>query len=208
MDTCRFCNGTGDRPDAKKETCRTCNGNGQVHIAHGPFHVSQTCPGCGGLGVSRESLCVKCDGGGRVSATHSFKVVIPPGVDSDQALRIQNGGMKGIRGGGYGDLILIPRVLPHSEFTRQGADLHCLVRVPYITAILGGSVEVPGVNSIHHITIAPGTVAGTVLTLNGYGLPTLHNPAIRGNIYAKVNIDVLVALKKEQLDELARFSGF
>jgi molecular chaperone DnaJ len=208
LDTCRFCNGTGDKPDVKKEACKTCNGQGQVHMAHGPFHVSQPCPGCSGLGVSRESLCSKCDGGGRVSSSHSFKVVIPPGVDSDQALRIQNGGMKGVRGGDYGDLILIPRVTPHKEFRREGANLHCLVRVPYITAILGGDVEVPGINSVHHITIQPGTVAGTVLTLNGYGLPVLQNPNLRGNIYATVNIDVLVALKKEQLDELAKFSGF
>lgn len=207
LDTCTSCNGTGSRIGSKKVNCNSCNGHGQIHIAHGPFHIAQPCPACRGVGISSESFCSTCNGDGRTGATHTFKISVPRGIDANCTLRVAGGGMKGVRGAPAGDLLLLTQIKPHATFRREGKNLHCKINVPYITAILGGTIEVPGVNTTHSYNIISNTTSGTVLCLKGAGITTMEDNT-PGDIFAEVIIDILIKLSKEQINELTKLSGF
>ena len=205
MVDCPDCSGSGCEPGTGKKTCSTCGGTGQQTISQGFFSVRQPCRTCGGTGQIIEKPCRKCRGRGQVRVEKSFQLHIQPGVDTGSRLRVPGKGEAGQRGGQPGDLYVFITVRPNEIFQRNGNDLMCEVPIPFTAAVLGGVVEVPTITGKAKMRVPAGTQSGTVLRLKGKGVPSLRGGA-RGDLHIRVVVETPVALSKEQLETLTKFS--
>ena len=113
---------------------------------------------------------------------------------------------RSVAGGPPGDLYVVTRVKKHPFFTREGADVMLDLPVTYAEATLGATVEVPTPVGSVNIKIAPGTKDGKVYRLKGKGAPRLKG-AGRGDVKAKVRIDVPSHLSAEQKELLKRYAS-
>ena len=116
-----------------------------------------------------------------------IEVKIPRGVRTGSRVRVAG---KGAGNGQRGDLYLKVEVLPHPTFQRDGDDLRVDVPVDLYTAILGGEVEVPTLERPVMLKIPPETPNGKTFRLRGLGMPNLRNPDRRGDLYARVNVQL------------------
>jgi curved DNA-binding protein len=137
-----------------------------------------------------------------------IEVKIPRGVRTGSRVRVSG---KGVLGRGQsGDLYLVVEVLPHPTFQRDGDDLKVDVPVDLYTAILGGEVQVPTLERPVVLTIPPETPNNKIFRLRGLGMPNLKNPDQRGDLYARVLVQLpthLTDRERElfrQLRDLAR----
>jgi curved DNA-binding protein len=129
---------------------------------------------------------------------HRIEATIPRGVKTGSKVRLRGQGMPGPGGGPAGDLYLKIRVAPHPTFERKDADLYVDVQVSLYTAVLGGEVRVPTLTGDVMLTIPPGTQGGQVFRLSGQGMPLLNNPQKRGDLYARVQIQIPKNLSPEE----------
>jgi len=211
--TCETCEGSGARPGTSASTCGRCNGRGQLVFQQGFFRVNRPCDACGGAGEVIKEHCRDCRGGGRVETMQTIQVKVPPGVEDGSRLRLSREGEAGIAGGGPGDLYVVISVRRHPLFERDGTDLHCEIPVPFVTAALGGEIEIPTVEGKVTTTIPEGTQSGKVLRLRGKGLPPLEPrlpleqlKKMRGNFYARIFVEVPTKLNERQRELLEQFA--
>jgi molecular chaperone DnaJ len=217
MRPCEPCSGAGTRDGSRPETCERCRGAGQVMFQQGFFRVNRPCEACGGAGEIVRDPCPSCRGGGRIEGQQSISVKVPAGVDHGSRLRLVSEGEAGIAGGMPGDLYIVLMVRDHPLFERDGKDLHTEVPVPFVTAALGGEIEVPSLEGKISMRIPEGTQSGKVLRVRSKGLPPLQprmEPAqlerMRGDIYVRIFVEVPSQLTKRQrelLEEFAEESG-
>ncbi|HNU67771.1 MAG TPA: DnaJ C-terminal domain-containing protein [Myxococcota bacterium] len=111
-------------------------------------------------------------------------VRIPPGVSSGTRLRVRGKGGHSPSGAERGDLFLVIQVEEHPVFSRSGSDLSCDVLVPVSVMVLGGSADVPILEGVRKVKIAPGTQPGTRIRLKGHGVPSKSGSA--GDLYARI----------------------
>lgn len=135
----------------------------------------------------------------------SIKVHIPAGIDNGQSIRLRGKGMPGANGGKAGDLLLKVHVAARPGFERKGMDVYAPVRVPFVTAVLGGKVEVQTLRGKVKCTIKPGTQSGTKLRLRDKGIVSMKDRATFGCHYAVVEIDVPKNLSDDAKQKLAEF---
>ena len=138
-------------------------------------------------------------------AKQSLKVHIPAGIDDGQSIRLRGKGMPGRHGGKDGDLLLKVHVAAKPGFERKGMDVYAPVRVPFVTAVLGGKVEVQTLRGKVKCTIKPGTQSGTKLRLRDKGIVSMKDRATFGCHYAVVEIDVPKNLSDDAKQNLAEF---
>ena len=209
MRPCSTCQGSGVRPGSRPELCARCHGSGQMVFQQGFFRISRPCDLCGGVGEVVRDRCRDCRGSGRVESQQTVRVRIPPGVDTGARLRLPGEGEAGVAGGPSGDLYVVISVRPHPLFEREGPDLHCEIPVPFVTAALGGEIEVPTLEGKVTMRIPEGTQSGTELRLRGQGVPTLRSPA-RGDQVVHIFVEVPTRLTEHQrklLEEFGRATG-
>ncbi len=210
LENCAECQGSGAESGSKKIPCRDCGGRGEIRITQGFFTLRRTCPKCQGQGEKIEKPCPRCQGRGRARKTRKLNLKIPPGMDSEARLRIPGEGEVGEKGGGRGDLYVHVAVKPHPVFERRGVEIYCEVLIPFTTAALGGVASIPTLEGNIDLKIPAGTPSGKVFKIKGRGLPDLGNPAIRGDEFVKVEIDVPAKLGDQErslLQEFAKVRG-
>ncbi len=205
LDNCDVCNGTGAEKGSRATTCPTCNGNGQVISSRGFFQVSQTCPRCRGTGQIIEKPCRTCAGEGRTESRSRIKLKIPAGIEDGSRLRSSRNGEAGIRGGPSGDLYVVIHLKQHEVFERDGDNLFCEVPISFVTATLGGEIQVPTLEGQAMLKIPAGSQSGTVFKLRGKGLPTLNSSA-RGDLMVRALVEVPSRLNGEQRKKLEEFA--
>ncbi len=128
-----------------------------------------------------------------------FEVSIPAGAKTGTRVRVAGKGASGMAGGPSGDLYLNVEVLSDPRFERQGDDLESKVPTDLYTAILGGEVTVPlpsGRNAV--LQIPEGTQNGQKIRLRGKGMPVLHRPQERGDLYAVIEVQLPTDLTAEE----------
>jgi DnaJ-class molecular chaperone len=138
-----------------------------------------------------------------------LEVKIPPGARTGTRVRMAGEGGPGAAGGAAGDLYLRVKVSPDPQFERRGDDVHVTVPVDLYTAVLGGQAQVPTLGGPVMLTIPAGTQNGRVFRLRGKGLPGLRKPQQRGDLYAKVEVQLPTDLdprQRELFEELRRSS--
>jgi molecular chaperone DnaJ len=205
---CSACHGSGGKPGSSPVACRTCGGRGAVRMQQGFFAVEQTCPECKGQGTVIPDPCDECHGEGRVRETKTLAVKIPAGVDSGDRIRLGGEGEAGRNGGPPGDLYVEVHVRPHPIFERRGADLACEIPISFVTATLGGEVDVPmlGEQSSEELKIPEGTQGDKVFRMRGKGIrPVRGGP--QGDLMVHVVVETPVGLNKRQKELLRDFEA-
>ncbi|MYD64909.1 MAG: J domain-containing protein [Chloroflexi bacterium] len=165
---------------------------------------SAPCTVCGGSGSLAGATCHSCRGGGRAGTMRRIEVTIPPGIGSDQRVRVRGQGERSLHGGQPGDLFLIVTVNRHPRFERRNADLHIDVDVPVTVAALGGEVRVPTVKGrTLALTIPAGTRSGHTFRLAGQGMPRRDGGGF-GDLHARALLQLPEHLGAEQLELIGR----
>jgi len=133
----------------------------------------------------------------RSGQREELKIKIPAGVDNGSKIRITGKGGQGEAGGPDGDLFLIMRVLPDQLFTRDGGDLFVDRTIPFSSACLGTTLDVPTLEGDKRIKVPAGMQPGTKIRLKGCGIKPLGSNA-KGDLYVKVAVRVPETLNAEQ----------
>jgi molecular chaperone DnaJ len=203
---CAACGGSGGGPGARLHTCPTCRGRGQVVASRGFFQVAQTCPRCQGAGETYDHPCRVCRGEGRAEVTARIKLKIPAGIEDGSRLRSTGNGEAGVRGAASGDLYVVIHIREHNVFSRDGDDLFCEVPIPFVTATLGGEIDVPTLDGKASVKIPAGTQSGTVFKLRHKGMPHLRGSG-HGQLLVRVAVEVPTKLTAAQRAKLEEFAG-
>lgn len=205
---CDVCHGTGAEPGTDKHKCDTCNGTGEVRYAQrslfGESISVKQCPTCKGKGEVFDTPCHQCKGHGKIKKRYTKNIDIPAGVYHGANLQIRNEGDLGTNSGPRGDVIVVLRVTPHKQFTRDGNDIYYELWISYAQAVLGGEVQVPTLDGKAKFTIPEGTPSGKSFKLKGKGIPVLNGFG-RGDQYVKVNVEIPKGLTKKQKELLTAF---
>lgn len=201
---CTTCSGSGAKKGSVPKTCETCQGMGQVRIQQGFFSIQQACPHCQGEGKVISDPCTDCHGHGRIRETKKLSVKIPPGVDTGDRVRLGGEGEAGVHGGGAGDLYVQVTIKSHQIFERDGSNLHCEVPISFVTAAVGGAIEVPTLEGKVTLKIPEETQTDKVFRLRAKGMKSVRGHAT-GDLLCKVVVETPVRLSKEQKELLAQF---
>jgi len=201
---CKTCSGSGAKKGTKPVTCTTCGGHGQVRMQQGFFQVQQPCPHCHGTGQMISDPCGDCHGEGQVQEHKTLSVKVPAGVDTGDRIRLAGEGEAGTGGAGPGDLYVEVQVQRHDVFTRDGSNLYCDIPLSFVTASLGGEVEVPTLNGKASLKVPEGTQTGTQFRLRSKGIKSVRGGAI-GDLMCRVILETPVKLSKKQKVLLQEF---
>jgi len=142
-ESCTACGGSGAASPSDMATCATCHGTGQQTFRQGFLTIARTCGSCHGAGRTIRKPCGECRGQGRVQRQRTLKVRIPPGVDSENRIRVRGEGEAGEQGGPPGDLYVILHVRDHPVFRREGRDLALDLPITFSQAALGAEIPIP-----------------------------------------------------------------
>jgi len=203
---CPTCRGTGAKEGTKPSTCPQCRGTGQTRIQQGFFSISRTCSRCRGEGTIITDPCPECRGAKVVEVEKTLNVKIPAGVEPGMRIRLSGEGEPGLSGGPSGDLYIVINVREHSIFTRVGDDVCCEVPIDFVTAALGGEIEVPTLRENAKLKIPDGTQTGKVFRLKGEGILNISGRG-KGDERVTVIVETPTKLSSKQKELLREFAG-
>ncbi|MGC9151954.1 MAG: molecular chaperone DnaJ [Microbacter sp.] len=199
--TCSHCGGTGAQSPQDVTTCPTCHGTGHVTRVQqtilGMMQTQTVCPTCNGEGKTITKKCTFCNGEGVVRQDEVISINIPAGVGEGMQLSLKGKGNAARRGGTNGDLLVIIEEEPHPYLVRDGNDLVYNLLLPFTTAALGGSVEVPTIDGKVKVKIEQGTQPGKILRLRGKGLPDVNRYG-HGDLLIHLGVYIPEKLTKDE----------
>jgi molecular chaperone DnaJ len=143
---CDTCDGSGGKPGAQVRPCNTCGGRGQVRMQNGLFIVERTCPQCHGQGRTISDPCGTCRGEGPRGAPQDAE------GDHSQGRGRRHAHPHGGAGRGRPARHAARRPVhlrAHEAPPDVEARGHDPVRagsLSFVTAALGGEVEIPGLD--------------------------------------------------------------
>ncbi|KAA6331071.1 Chaperone protein DnaJ [termite gut metagenome] len=203
---CPHCSGTGSDGHGI-ETCSTCKGSGTVirrqQTILGTMQTQSVCPACNGEGRMIKNKCKECSGEGIIYGEEVVSVQIPAGLSEGMQLSMNGKGNAGKRNGIPGDLLIQIEEEPHPELIRDENDLIYNLLLSFPVAVLGGTIEIPTIDSKVKVKIDPGTQPGKVLRLRGKGLPQIQGSgygygASTGDLLVNISVYVPEVLSKEE----------
>lgn len=201
---CNVCSGTGTK---SWKPCILCGGSGRKVIQQAAFVVQVMCETCKGSGKLTDAKCEKCENGISGLREETVAVKVPAGAFSGLRIRVSGYGDED-NSGVRGDLYLEVQVPDHPLFVRQECDIICEVPVPYSLMVLGGSINVPTLQSTANVKIKSGSRDGTRLKLSGLGMRNVSNPSYVGDMYVVLKIDIPVFLSQEYEEHLVKMIEF
>jgi len=207
-EACPNCHGTGAKTPNDIKTCPHCSGRGfvktQTRTLFGVMENQSVCPQCGGTGKIITAKCDTCGGKGYVKKKKTFTLHIHPGIASGQQLRIEGYGERGVNGGPNGDLYVEVMVKDHSNFQRDGNDIHIEIPLDFVDAILGCKIDVPTVNGEASLEVPAGTQPNQILRMRGQGIKD-YRTGKPGDQYVHFVLKIPTSLTKEQKDILNKY---
>ena len=81
------------------------------------------------------------------------------------------------------------RVAGKPGYERKGMDVYTTVRVPFITAVLGGETVVRTLYGDVICKIKEGTQSGSKIRLRGKGIVSMKDSSVHGDQYVTVEVD-------------------
>lgn len=129
----------------------------------------------------------------------SLDVVIPPGTEDGQTLRLKAQGGAGLGGGPAGDMYFELKVLPHPRFRRDGEDIAMNLSITLAEAVQGAKITVPVLEGQVALNIPKGANTGAKLRIRGKGIP--HRDGSRSDVI----VELAVTLPPDIDSELAAF---
>ena len=205
---CEHCNGTGAEAGSGTATCPECHGTGSVtrtqQSIFGMMQTQSVCPRCNGEGKIIKNKCSHCSGEGIVYAEEIVTVKIPAGVAEGMQLSMNGKGNAGKRNGVPGDLLILVEEEPHAELIRDENDLNYNLLLDVPTAPLGGTADIPTIDSKVRVKIEPGTQPGKVLRLRGKGLPNVNGYGT-GDLLVNISVYIPETLNREEKAAMEKF---
>lgn len=208
-EACDTCDGSGAREGTHPGRCGGCGGSGQVMHSQGFFMIQTTCPSCRGEGIVITDPCRACRGQGVKKVDKKLTISVPAGVEDGQTLRLAGKG-EATRGGKPGHLYVVLRVVDDERFIREGENILTVAPISYLTAALGGSVEIPTLDdhctATEIVDVEPGTQPGDVHVRRGKGIPRLSRRGGHGDHVIQFKVEIPTKLgerERELLTELA-----
>ena len=195
---CQTCSGSGAKPGSKQKTCPACNGKGRLQenrrSIFGTFTTRRECERCGGTGQVPETPCPACRGEGVVNQTEEIKVVVPPGVDSGEMIRLTGQGEAVGQSGVAGDLYVRVHVDKHPTLRRDGIHLRRDLEVKLSDALLGAEHTIDTLDGPTKVAIPTGLNHGEILRVAGRGVP--YRPGKRGDLLLVTHLKLPTKLSK------------
>jgi molecular chaperone DnaJ len=203
---CAACHGRGcAHSNDCASTCATCGGKGKVRAQQGFFVVERGCPSCRGSGQMITDPCANCHGEGRALSQRHLSVKVPAGVDEGTRIRVAGEGEAGVRGAAGGDLYLFVHMKRHPIYEREGTTLVADCPISFITAALGGSISLPGIDGRRvDIKIPAGIQSGEQLRHRGSGMSVLNGRG-RGDLVARILVETPTRMSAKQRSLLEEF---
>lgn len=194
---CLTCKGSGAEPGSKTKTCGRCNGKGQVvdsrRSPFGVFSVTQTCPDCEGKRVVPERACSECKGEGVVTRQDEIAVVIQPGTENGQVIRMAALG-EAIRAGDPGDLYVKVHVAKDARFRKEGYNIVTELPLKISDALLGKELSIETLDGPVNVSVPPLRGADEILRVKGKGVPMGGR---RGDLLIRVRVEFPQKMSKE-----------
>jgi len=199
---CNKCDGTGAE---ESKTCDKCNGKGKIRSVKkqgfAQFVSISNCDKCYGKGFITTKTCNKCHGKGFIEEEQEIEIKIPKGVTNLQYLRVQGKGGMGINAPN-GDLYIVIHIKNETEFKREDENLFLEKKIDLLIAILGGEIEIEGIDKKLKLKIPAGTQSHTVFKLKNQGMPVLNSNQ-KGDLFVKVIVEIpkVGRLKEKKIKE-------
>lgn len=121
--------------------------------------------------------------------TNTLTVKIPKGIKDKQKLRLKGKGMPGQGGAPPGDLYINVNIRKHPTFELKEDDVYVEREIPFSTAVLGGKIQVPGIERTLTVNVPAGTKDGSLLRLKNQGFYKVGTEQ-RGHEFVKIRIKV------------------
>lgn len=198
--SCSHCNGSGAEGNSYS-SCSRCKGTGRITRVQssifGQMQTQSVCPDCEGTGRIITKKCSHCNGNGVVVAEEVIDVKIPAGVMDGMCLTMEGKGNAARNGSVPGNLLIVVEEEAHPDLIRDENDLIYNLLLPISTVVIGGTIEVPTVDSKVKVKIDPGTQPGKILRLKGKGLPSLNSYG-NGDLLVNIGVYIPEKLSKEE----------
>ena len=101
---------------------------------------------------------------------------------------------------------MVIHIEKHPLFERNGLDVVCEVPLPFITAVLGGKIEIPTLEGRKEIKIPQGTWSGKQIKLSGKGVRSAHDNR-RGDFFVQLRVEMPGKLSRTDKMLLREFAG-
>jgi len=138
----------------------------------------------GAKSVTLQEQAVGPDGIPRMT-TKTLEVKVPAGVKDGQRIRLAGQGNPGMAGGAKGDLYLRIKLMPHTLFKVNDADIILDLPLAPWEAALGATLRVPTLDGAVEMKIPPGIGSGKKLRIKSKGL---GSGAKRGDQFVRIMI--------------------
>jgi len=152
-----------------------------------------------------KSVPVQFDANGQNT---NITVSIPAGVQQNSRLRFQGLGDRTLGSQPPGDLYVTVVIADHPRFHRDGPHLHVNLSCDAVSVILGCSQQFVGIDGSNlSVQIPSGTQHGTMLRMQGQGMPSHNNARQRGDLFIKLQVEIpkdLTTAQQDLLRELQR----
>jgi len=195
---CLSCGGSGGEPGYGDEVCSLCQGTGTIRHAKksfiGTFSTLQECDKCSGKGRMPKKACKTCGGIGIMKGEREIRVVIPPGIEDNEAIKLSGEG-EAAKGGIPGDLYARIHVKPHPVFEREGKHLLMNLEIPLTDSALGAEKRIETLDGELPIEIPAGVDSGEILKLRGKGI--MVNNRERGDLLIQILVKTPKRLSKK-----------
>ena len=142
------------------------------------------------------------DGSGQVQ---SLQVHIPAGIEDGKSIRLKGKGNPGFNGGPAGDLFLKVNITSKNGFERKGMDVYTTTEIPFTTAVFGGEAKVSTLYGDVICKIPEGAQTGRKIRLRGKGIVSMKDPAVHGDQYVTIRIQVPQDLSLQAKEKLRDF---
>jgi DnaJ-class molecular chaperone len=143
----------------------------------------------------RKTVSIQTTNGHR----ETVEVNIPRGVTSGTQIKYANLGDNFFNTLARGDLYVVIVLQPHPQFEINGLDVVTTICVDCLTAIVGGDIEVGGIDGSRFVVnLPPGTQNHSALRIRDQGIWQIHG-STRGNLYVKIEVTVPRNLNPQQI---------
>ncbi len=202
--TCGTCKGSGGKPGTSMKKCGTCDGRGKIQETKtsifGAFSTVTTCNTCSGKGEVPSDPCNECHGEGTVKGDKDIRIVIPPGIEDGEMIRVPGAG-EALKNGATGDMYVKVHVRQHKAFEKEGYDLITELPIRLTDALLGANLKIETLEGPLEVNIPAGSRDGDEIKVKGRGVPA--SGGRRGMLRIIVVLDVPKTLSKKA-EELAK----
>ena len=170
--------GRGQGREARRPA-RPATAPGQVRMQQGFFTLQQTCPRCRGRGQIMSDPCDNCLGQGRVRKQKTLRSRFRPASTPATASGWPAKARPAATAVRPATCTSKCACREHEIFERDGEHLSCEVPISFMTAALGGSIDVPTLDGQVTIKIPAETQSGRVFRLREKGMKPVRGGTTR-----------------------------